>query len=166
MILGMSLETFTLLHVAISLIAIVTGFVVVIGMIAGKSLPVWTALFLLTTVLTSVTGLCSRSAASRRGSLSAPSHRCCSLSRCLRSTLAPHACLALDLHRHRDRGVLPQRLCVDRAILPEIPFLHALAPTQSEPPFLITQAIALGVVIVLGTLAVARFRPGMPVAVG
>jgi len=48
----------------------------------------------------------------------------------------------------------------------KIPFLHALAPTQSEPPFLITQAIALGVVIVLGTLAVARFRPGMPVAVG
>jgi hypothetical protein len=47
----------------------------------------------------------------------------------------------------------------------KIPFLHAVAPTQSEPPFLITQGIALGVVIVLGTLAVARFRPGMPVAV-
>jgi hypothetical protein len=44
MILGMSLETFTLLHVVISLIAIVTG------------LPAWTALFLLTTVMTSVTG--------------------------------------------------------------------------------------------------------------
>jgi hypothetical protein len=56
MILGMSLETFTLLHVVISLIAIVTGFVVVIGMIDGKSLPAWTALFLLTTVMTSVTG--------------------------------------------------------------------------------------------------------------
>lgn len=55
MILGMPLQTFTLLHVALSLIAI-AGFVVVIGMIDGKRLPAWTALFLLTTVLTSLTG--------------------------------------------------------------------------------------------------------------
>ncbi|MBV9393783.1 MAG: hypothetical protein JOZ84_05160, partial [Methylobacteriaceae bacterium] len=52
----MSLHAFTLLHVVISLVAIVTGFIVVLGMIGGKPLPAWTALFLLTTVLTSVTG--------------------------------------------------------------------------------------------------------------
>ena len=56
MVLGMSLATFTALHVVISLIAIATGLVVAAGMLAGNRLPGWTAVFLVTTVLTSVTG--------------------------------------------------------------------------------------------------------------
>jgi hypothetical protein len=56
MILGMSLQTFTLLHVIITLIAIVSGLVVLFGMLGSHRLPALTALFLLTTVLTSVTG--------------------------------------------------------------------------------------------------------------
>jgi len=50
------MKTFTQIHVAISLIAIVTGLVVMFGLLTGKRLDRWTALFLLTTVLTSVTG--------------------------------------------------------------------------------------------------------------
>ncbi|HEU0147633.1 MAG TPA: hypothetical protein VFR21_12240, partial [Bradyrhizobium sp.] len=45
----------------------------------------------------------------------------------------------------------------------KIPFIRALAPTQSEPAFLIIQGLALGIVTVLGILAVMRFRPGMRV---
>jgi hypothetical protein len=56
MVLGLSIETFTLLHVVISLIGIVTGLVVLAGMLSGKRLPGWTAVFLTTTVLTTVTG--------------------------------------------------------------------------------------------------------------
>jgi hypothetical protein len=56
MILGMSTATFTAVHVIITLIAIVSGFVAVIGMLGANRLPGWTALFLLTTVLTSMTG--------------------------------------------------------------------------------------------------------------
>src|SRR5512143_2138878 len=56
MVLGMSLATYTTIHVIISLIAIVTGFVVVFGMITGRVMPRWTMLFLATTILTSVTG--------------------------------------------------------------------------------------------------------------
>ena len=56
MILGMSLETFTLLHVIITLIAIVSGLIVLLGMLGSQKLPGLTALFLATTVLTSVTG--------------------------------------------------------------------------------------------------------------
>ena len=56
MILGMSLSTFTFLHVVISLVGIASGLIVVYGFIAGKRLDIWTALFLLTTVLTSATG--------------------------------------------------------------------------------------------------------------
>ena len=56
MILGMSLSVFTTLHVIISLVAIASGILVVVGMLGSRRLPGWTALFLLTTVLTSVTG--------------------------------------------------------------------------------------------------------------
>jgi hypothetical protein len=56
MILGMSLSTFTLLHVLISLAGIGTGFIVVYGMLDGRRLEGWTGIFLVTTVLTSATG--------------------------------------------------------------------------------------------------------------
>ena len=56
MILGMSLATFTMVHVVISLIAIVAGLVVMFGMLGSKSQPGLTAIFLLFTVLTSATG--------------------------------------------------------------------------------------------------------------
>ena len=56
MVWGMTLETFTAVHVVLSLIGIVAGFVVVLSFFRGKRLRVWTALFLLTTVATSVTG--------------------------------------------------------------------------------------------------------------
>ena len=56
MVLGMSLATFTLVHVAISLIAIASGIIVMIGMLGGLKLPAFTAIFLLFTILTSATG--------------------------------------------------------------------------------------------------------------
>ena len=56
MVLGMSLATFTLLHVIISLIAIATGLVVMFGMLGSRPQPGLTAIFLLFTILTSVTG--------------------------------------------------------------------------------------------------------------
>ena len=52
----MSLYAFTALHVAISLIGIASGFVVLFGMIAANKHPGVTSLFLVTTILTSVTG--------------------------------------------------------------------------------------------------------------
>lgn len=56
MVLGLSLPAFTALHVIISLIAIVAGFIVMFGLLGSKHLPVITAIFLLLTILTSVTG--------------------------------------------------------------------------------------------------------------
>ena len=50
------MKTFTQLHVAISLVAILSGLVVMFGLLAAKRLDRWTALFLATTVATSVTG--------------------------------------------------------------------------------------------------------------
>ena len=56
MVLGMSLATFTRLHVLISLVGIVSGFIVMAGLLAGNRMRVSTAIFLVTTVLTSATG--------------------------------------------------------------------------------------------------------------
>lgn len=56
MILGMSIQAFTDLHVIISLIAIASGLIVLLGMLGSRRMAGWTALFLLTTILTSVTG--------------------------------------------------------------------------------------------------------------
>jgi len=41
----------------------------------------------------------------------------------------------------------------------KIPALNAMAPTQTEPPFKLTQLSVLGLFIVLGFVAVIRFRP-------
>src|SRR5881409_716412 len=56
MILGMSLATFVLVHVVISLIGIVAGIIVMFGMLGSKRMPGLTAIFLLFTILTSATG--------------------------------------------------------------------------------------------------------------
>src|SRR3954463_13006745 len=56
MILGMSLQTFVLVHVVISLIGIVAGLIVMFGMLGSRSQPELTAIFLLFTILTSATG--------------------------------------------------------------------------------------------------------------
>ena len=66
MILGLSIAAFTKLHVAISLIGIVSGLVVLYGMLGAQRMPGWTALFLATTVLTSVTGFMFPATTSRR----------------------------------------------------------------------------------------------------
>ena len=62
MILGMSTASFTLFHVILSLIGIVSGLIVMAGMWARNRLDAWTALFLATTVATSVTGFLFHSA--------------------------------------------------------------------------------------------------------
>ena len=56
MILGMTTATFTFVHVLLSLVGIASGLLVVYGMLRGKRFVGATALFLVTTVLTSVTG--------------------------------------------------------------------------------------------------------------
>ena len=43
----------------------------------------------------------------------------------------------------------------------KIPALHALAPTGKEPPFAVVQGLVLLLFIVLGYLALKRFRPAV-----
>jgi hypothetical protein len=159
MILGMSVAVFTQVHVAISLIAIAAGFVVVFGMIASKRLPLLTALFLIATAATSVTGfmfpyhgltpgivigvlslvvLLFASVALYSGHLIGG----------WRSTYVITAILALYLNFF---VLIVQSF-------EKVPALHALAPTQKEMPFKLAQLVTLAVFVVLTVLAVKRFR--------
>jgi hypothetical protein len=164
MILGMSLQTFTLLHIVLSLVAIVTGFIVVIGMIDGKGLPLWTALFLVTTALTTLTGFLFPFGGITPGIVIG----------ILSSVLIAIALFALYIRRLTQSwrwiyvvaAIAALYLNVFVSIVQgfqKIDFLQKLAPTGAEPAFLITHGVALGIIIVLGALAIARFRPGMRV---
>jgi len=160
MILGMSFSTFTTLHVIISLIGIVTGLVALLGMLGGKTLGGWTATFLATTVLTSVTGFLFPFAKLL------PSHVVGIIS------LAVLAAALLALYVFRLDGpwrwiyvvgaVLALYLNVFVGVVQafqKLAFLQPLAPTQVEAPFIVAQAAVLALFVVLGFLALKRFHP-------
>ena len=160
MILGMSLSTFTTVHVIISLIGIFSGFVAVYGMLNGSRLDWWTTLFLATTVLTSVTGfmfpLSGVTPAVIFGILS----------------LAVLAVAVAALYVFRLSGAWRWVYVVSAVIalylntfvgvvqsFQKIGFVRALAPTQSEAPFAIAQLILLALMLWLGYRAVRAFHP-------
>jgi hypothetical protein len=160
MILGMSVSTFTLVHVLLSLIGIFSGFVVLFGMFSSKRLNGWTALFLATTVLTSVTGFLFP-----RDQL-LPSH----IVGILSLVVLALAILALYVYRlagswrwiYVSAAVLALYLNVFVAVVQafqKVSFLHALAPTQSDPPFLVAQIVVLAAFVALGIAAVRSFHP-------
>ena len=159
MILGLSTSTFTTVHVIISLIGIVSGVVVVLGWL-GKRQDGWTALFLATTVLTSVTGFLFPSTSF------GPPQVIGALS------LVLLAAAIAALYVFHLAGIWRPVYIVGATIalyfnafvgvvqaFQKVPFLQPLAPTQSEPPFLIAQIAVLAIFVVLGFLSLKRFRP-------
>ena len=161
MILGMSLQTFTLLHVVLSLAGITTGILVVGGMLRGEREEGWTAIFLVTTVLTSVTGFMFPgpivpTPAQIFGFISLivlmPTLIALyvyDLAGFWRWVYIPGALLSLYLNVF---------VLVVQAFQ-KVSFLQPLAPTQAEMPFLVAQAVVLVLFFVLGALALRRFKP-------
>lgn len=154
-----SLATFTVVHVAISLAAIVSGFVVLFDMLRGRQRDGWTAFFLTTTVLTSVMGF----GFPIHGLT--PGHVVGVLS------LIVLAFAIYGLYVKHLSGTWRAAYVVNSVValyfnffvliaqsFQKIGFLKALAPTQSEAPFAIAQLAALVAFTVLGALAVVRFR--------
>jgi hypothetical protein len=163
MILGLSVPTFTFIHVILSLFGIGAGIVVFLGMANNDRLEGWTALFLVTTILTSVTGFFFHSKAF------GPPHvfgvitlvvltpavlgrYAFGLAGWWRLIYIVGAWIALYLN------------CVVGVIqfFQKFSFLRPFAPTQTEPPFLITQGVLLVFLLTLGVLAGFRFRPTVP----
>ncbi len=148
------------IHVALSLIGIVSGFVVLYGLLIGRSLGGWTALFLATTILTSITGF-------PLAPFGFDPPRTVAV---ISLVLLALAVAALYMFRlagawrwvYVGGAIATLYLNVFVAVVQafqKLPFLQPLAPTQSEPPFLITQIAVLAIFIVLGILAAIRFHP-------
>jgi hypothetical protein len=156
----MSLETYTVVHVLISLIGIASGFVVVFGLLTGKRLDGWTGLFLATTVLTDITGF------GFPFDHLLPSHKVgiVSLAVLAVTILARYSKhLAGSWRRIYAVGAvmalyLNVFVAVVQAFL-KTPALKELAPTQTEAPFLIAQLGVLALFVALGIMAAKRFRP-------
>ena len=155
----MILRIYTIIHVIISLLGIISGFVVMFGLLTANPLKGWTAFFLATTVLTSVTGFFFPF----RGFTPAYAFGIISL-----VVLAPAIYARYPGHLEGAwrwiyvvGAVLAQYLNFFVLIVQsfqKIPALKALAPTQKEPPFLLTQLLFLILFIVLGIVAVNKFH--------
>ena len=160
MTLGLSLAAFTTLHVVISLIGIASGLVVFYGMLSSQRLGGWTALFLASTILTSVTGFMFPFS----GLL--PSHVVGAISLVLLAiALVARYAFALAgpwrwIYVSTALAALYLNVFVGVVqAFQKLPFLQLLAPTQSEPPFAVAQIAVLVLFLALGFLAVRRFRP-------
>jgi hypothetical protein len=157
---GIPTETFVQIHVYVSLIAIVSGLIVLYGLVTGRRLAGWTALFLATTVLTGVTGF----------PLPPFGWDPARVIGVILLALTGTAVAALYLF-HLAGAWRPIYVIAAMASLylncfvgvvqafQKISVLHALAPTQSEPPFLIAQVALLVAFVVLGAIAVVRRHP-------
>jgi hypothetical protein len=153
------LPLYTNIHVAISLAAIGSGFVVLFGMLAGNRLDRWTAVFLATTVATSATGFGFPISTFTPG-----------LAIGILSLLLLAVVIYARYVRHLAgawrlvyvigavTALYLNFLVLIVQSFQKVPALKAMAPTQSEPPFVATQVVALVAFIVLGTLAARRFR--------
>jgi hypothetical protein len=161
MILGMSISAFTTLHVIISLVAIALGLVWAADLPRGRQSPLIVGLFLLTTILTSVTGFMFPASAVT------PAHIVGAIS------LVALAAAVLGLYAFDLRGVWRPVYLVTAVLslylnifvgvvqaFQKIGPLAALAPTQSETPFVIAQIIVLALAIIVCWLALRRFRGG------
>ena len=155
----LAITTFTLIHVVLSMVGIFAGLVVVGGLIAGKRLDGWIGLFLVTTVLTNVTGF----GFPFRTLL--PSHILGGLS----LLLLP---IAIAARYWKQLTGAWRKVFVVTTVLAlyfnvfvllvqlfqKMPALVVLAPTQKEPPFLVTQLVVLALFVWMGRAAVKGFR--------
>jgi len=159
MILGMSTATYTFLHVLISLIGIGSGLVVMFGFITGKRLDTLTAVFLITTALTSISGF------GFPFDHLLPSHKLGIISLVVLAIAIPARYVFLLAGSWRWIYVVGASMALYlnvfvliAQLFMKVPALKALAPTQSEPPFLVAQLLVLLIFVGLTILAAKRFH--------
>jgi hypothetical protein len=154
------MNLFTLVHILISLLGILSGLVVLGGWLAGKEFPRLTFLFLALTILTSATGfffpLTGFTPAVAVGILSL-----------LLLAVAVFALYGRKLAGGWRKTYLITALAalyfnffvLVAQMFQKVPALKELAPTQTEPAFGATQALVFAVFLALGWSAVRNFRP-------
>ena len=156
----MILHIYTIIHTLLSLVAIFTGFVVLFGLLVGKPLDGWTKWFLITAVATTVTGFFF------------PFH---GITPAIKLGIISSVVLLVTIFARYAKHlagawrwiyvvgtVLTLYFNVFVAVVQsfeKIPALNAVAPTQTEQPFKLTQLIALALFILLTIISVIRFHP-------
>jgi hypothetical protein len=163
MVLGMSLSAFTMLHVIISLIGIGTGFIVLFGLINGRLLSPWNVVFLVTTILTSLTGFAFPNDKITPGIILG-----------ILSTIVLAIAL-VALYAFHLRGAWRRTYAITAMIalyfnvfvliaqtFEHVPTFHALAPTGTETPFKVAQLLLLVLFAVLISAAAKKFRNPTP----
>ena len=155
-----NMNAYTLFHVVLSLVAILSGLIVLYGLLTSQRMPAWTHLFVWTTVATTLTGFGfpfnGFTPAIGTGIVSSlvlilvvVALYGKKLAGGWRTTYVVTAAISVYLNVF----VLIVQLFL------KVPALHALAPQGKEPPFAIAQGIALLFFIVVGYLSVKRFHP-------
>ncbi len=149
---------FTFVHIVLSLLGILSGFVVVLGLLTAKRLNGWTALFLATTLATSVTGFMF------------PFHKFLPSHGVGIASLIALAVAIFALYGRGLAGAWRRAYVVSAMIalylnifvlivqlFTKVPGLKAMAPTQSEAPFKVAQLAVLVLFILLGIFAAKKF---------
>jgi len=148
------------IHIALSLIGIIAGLVVFYGLLINREYGSWTALFLTTTILTSVTGF-------PLPPFGFDPPRAIGVLSLILLAAAVFAFYGFKL-RSAWRwlfvitALAALWLNVSVGIIQafaKIPALHAIAPTMSDPAFVVTELVVLVIFVVLGFLALFRFHP-------
>jgi hypothetical protein len=160
MILGISTAAFTEFHVLLSLAGIAAGFLVALAMLGAKRLPLLTAVFLLTTLATSVTGFMFHFA-----SFGPP--EIVGVISLLVLSVAIVALYSYKLAGSWRWIYVVTALCALYLnvfvgvvqTFQKVPFFHALAPTQTEPPFLVAQGVVLIAFVAFGVAAARKYHP-------
>ena len=156
----MILQIYTIIHTLISLVALFAGFVVLFGLLTGNRIDSWTNWFLISAVATTVTGFFF------------PFH---GITPAIKLGIISSVVLVITIYARYAKHLtgawrwiyvvgasLALYFNVFVAIVQsfeKIPALKAIAPTQSEPPFKLTQLVALALFVLLTLVAVIRFRP-------
>jgi hypothetical protein len=162
MILGMSLPTFTLVHVLLSALGIAAGLIMLERLLRNRALGLSNTIFLVATILTSASGFLFPS----KGSAFTPAQTLGVIS------LAVLAIAVLALYVGNLIGAW-RWIYVITAVMAlyfnvfvgvvqaftKVGRLRILAPTQTEPPFALTQGAVLLFFLVVAVIALRRFRP-------
>jgi hypothetical protein len=160
MILGLSLLQFTFLHVFLSIVALGSGVFIVFGLITSRRLRILTDLFMVTNVLTDVTGFLFPNNTLTPGIVFG-----------FLSTIALIvALLALYVKKLEggSRGAYVVSVCIAfylnvfvlfAQLFAKVAALKALAPTPASPAFLITQGVVFAIFILITVTAFKKFHP-------
>ena len=162
MILGLSITTYTLIHTVLSLVGIVAGLVVAGALASGTRLDRWATVFLVTTVLANASGFgfpfVKLIASHVVGMVSLVVLAVAIVADYVKHFAGPWRttyAVGVVLATYLNVFVLVAQL------FKRIPVLFVAAPTQSEPPFALTQVLVLALFVWLGVGAVKGFRPAL-----